>query len=95
MLALVQNQVMQMEPVVSLPAEFEVRVQNPDSRGRGRLYLYLDSRIVEIGRTFFTMKKEGEAKIDGLSGHFVMSKGATATFRCVFGGQHIDVDVKA
>lgn len=88
------NQVVEFEPVLDvLPNEFELRVAKPDSRGRGRLYLYLDNRILDIGRTFYLM--EGKAKLDNLSGDFVLAKGEKAVFRCIFSGQHRDVEVAA
>lgn len=95
MLGLVQNQVVEFEPVLDvLPEEFTLRFSKPDSRGRGRLFLYLDGRIVEIGRTFHIMEKAGEVGLDGATGMFVMKRGSRAKFRCVFGGQHREVTIK-
>lgn len=91
MLALVQNQAVELQPV---PVQnFQLRHTTPDRSGRGRLFLYGDGQIIEAGRTFYSMK--GECWLNNLTGEFeIKSKFDTCVFRCVFAGQHLDVEVR-
>jgi hypothetical protein len=92
-LGLVDNVLVAVEPILN-PGEFELRASKPDYQGKGRIYLHHGTSIVETGRTFFCMAKEGEVLLNHRVGTFSLGKGAKATFRCVFAGQHIDVEVK-
>jgi hypothetical protein len=93
-LGLVQGSLFEIEPSMTLPGEFALRAPKPDSSGRGRLYLSLDGRTLELGRTFFVMAKTGEVQLDGVSGLYRLGKKSQARFRCVFGGQHLEITVK-
>jgi hypothetical protein len=92
-LGLVDNVLVAVEPILE-PGEFELRASKPDYQGKGRMFLYHGTDIIETGRTFFCMAKEGEVLLKHRTGEFSLGKGASATFRCVFAGQHIDVEVK-
>ena len=94
MLGLVDGQVVEVEPVLTV-GEYRLAAAKPDRHGRGRLYLYFDGTILQTGRTFYAMKKEGQVTINGRTGEYELGKGAKATFRCVFAGQHKEVEVKA
>lgn len=94
MLGLVDSQVVEVEPVLTV-GEYRLAASKPDRNGRGRLYLYFDGSILETGRTFYAMKKEGSVLINGRTGEYELGKGAKATFRCVFAGQHKEVTIEA
>lgn len=93
MLGLVDNVLVDVEPILT-PGEFALRAPKPDSSGRGKLYLHHDNRIVETGRIFYCMAKEGEVVLSHRTGTYSLGKGAKATFRCVFAGQHLDIEVR-
>lgn len=93
MIGLVDNVLVVVEPIADT-GEWELRAAKPDYQGQGRLYLTYDGAPVETGRIFYCMAKEGEVVLSHRNGKYSLGKGASATFRCVFAGQHIDVEVK-
>jgi hypothetical protein len=92
-LGLVDNVLVVVEPILD-SGEWELRCSKPNYQGQGQLALHYDGAPVEIGRTFFCMAKEGEVLLNHRTGKFSLGKGASATFRCVWSGQHQDVEVK-
>jgi hypothetical protein len=91
-LGLVDNVLVVVEPILTLVSgSFAFEAQLP---GPGTARLHYDGAPVEIGRTFYCMAKEGEVVLNHRTGKFSLGKGASATFRCVWSGQHQDVEVK-
>lgn len=92
MLSLIDGVLVAAEPVLDT-GEFELRATKLDSSGQGRLFLYHRGQIIEAGRTFYCMAKEGEVLLNHRGGKFTLGRGAKATFRVIFAGQHRDIEL--
>lgn len=91
MLGLIDHVLVEVEPILT-PGEFQLRATKLDSSGQGHLFLYHGAQVVQTGRTFYCMAKEGEVILSHNNGKFSLGRGAKATFRCVFAGQHLDIN---
>ena len=91
MLALVDNVVTQVTPVLDLPAS-DFRVGSSSREGMGRVTVSYGGKLIESGVVFYKMR--GEFLLNHRTGEFQLARRTFATIRAVFAGQHEDVEVQ-
>jgi hypothetical protein len=94
MLALVDNTLTRIEPALDVQGGFSVRVGKPDIKGKGRVYVYAGSEIVQSGVRFFVMDGKDDITLNKLTGEFQVKARGKGVIRAIFAGRHEDVEIK-
>lgn len=93
MLAIVHNQVVEIEPVVSTGDGFSIEVAPPSSRGLGRIYVKYDGRLVSSGIRFHRVGGD-DCQVNPIDGEYRIEKGFKSTIRVILGNEHRDVEIE-
>ena len=83
-IALIQNQLYEIVPIIPQNAPYALKLLENDVIG-----LFQGTNRIEWGVSFYSMQKY--ANIDRISGKITRNSSLACTFRVVFGGTHLDI----
>ena len=88
MLALIENQLVHVEPALP-PEQYHLVL------GQDRVRLYADGQPVEAGVTYFRVKEKGlKVDLDPRSGELTTRGRGSATLRAIFASQALDMEIE-